>query len=897
MTTPKSTIGRWTSDVGHWTLLLLAWALCLYHLGAQSFWYDEGYCAYVATFSPLQIIRWTAREFTPPLYHSLLALWLPLAGWTEFAARFLSTWMNVLMTAGMVRLGRELHSRTAGLLAGLLAACSPFYIWHAQDTRMYTPQALFGLLATLFLLRALRKPKQWSLWISLALLDVLTLYTHTTGGFLLIFHALLILVAGIWSPERFILWKRGGLALTGAALAWLPWLIYALPFVGENAGYWAGQLNWQFIISGAWRGFVTGGMMDKAEEAAALLVWGAACLGGIVALLIFSAGKRWKVTLFLLAYFAAPVAAMALLFRSVAKFSPRYLILASPPLFLLPAIGAAELLHRAGWRQALGALFLAALMTTAGLGLHNLYFDLAYAKADFRTAARLVQEQMAADEIVLIVPGHTFPVWQYYFGPDDWVAFPDDPILDVRHILHYRNTVGQINDLLENYSGVWLVEWEPWVADPTDLVIHLLEQVGEEIPLTNEPVGLQLIHYRLLSEPILLPSQPAVSSSLDSSLDLPLSLVGCDLPQQIQGNKELQAGCYWKAQDTLPHHLSVSARLVDTAGVEWGRADSAISGLYLVAGRWPLEEPVLGRYDLQPLPGIPPGDFYQLQLRLYEPDGATHGAATVGPVTIAPPSRPFTVQTSSTLTHLGGLALETVRVTPLQALPGREVRVEAEWHVTGPFHEPHLMLEGSTDEIPLLPQPGATAAWEMGDRYRTVTRAPISPHALGGPTELRAISEDGEILLETVQVNITRTFVLPVEAQPMSYWLGDAISLAGVQIATTDRMAEVVLYWRPDTFVDQSYTVFVHAVGPDGQIYAQADALPQAGRHPTDHWLPGEVIADPYQLELLADAPLGEYHILAGLYDLITGDRLPVTDAAGGSVSQDAIVIGSFKVY
>ncbi|HEY72305.1 MAG TPA: hypothetical protein G4N99_03455, partial [Thermoflexia bacterium] len=71
--------------------------------------------------------------------------------------------------------------------------------------------------------------------------------------------------------------------------------------------------------------------------------------------------------------------------------------------------------------------------------------------------------------------------------------------------------------------------------------------------------------------------------------------------------------------------------------------------------------------------------------------------------------------------------------------------------------------------------------------------------------------------------------------------------------------------------------------------------LPQAGRHPTDHWLPGEVVADPYRLELPADAPAGEYRVLAGLYDLVTLERLPVTDANGSPVPDDAILIGTFR--
>ncbi len=903
----------------------MAWALRLYRLDAQSFWYDEGYAVYIASLGSAEALFWSSRDFVPPLHSQVLALWLPLTGWTEFAARFLSVWTGTLMVAGMIRLGEDLHSRSAGFLAGLLAALSPFYVWYSQEARMYMCQALFGLLATVILVWALRRPKRWWRWVGLALLDALTLYSQATGGFLIAFHGLVILASGLRRAGRMRL-VRGGLALAGALALWLPWLVYTLPLVGENArpsavgGYWAGRLNWQFVVSGAFQGFVTGQMMGEVAEKMALAVWGVAGLVGLL-LLVFSSSRGRKTALFLLAYFAVPVASMAWLFQNVPKFSPRYLIVASPPMFLLPAVGIATLLRCSGTltvrsfsgaRRALGGLIIGTLVTTTGLGLGNLYFNPAFAKTDFRTAARLVREQIAPDEVVMIVPGHIFPVWQFYFGSEEWVALPDDPILDIRHILHYRNTVERLNQWLDGRSGVWLVEWDPRVVDPTDLVIHLLEQVGKEMPLPEEPVGLRLRHYWLDTSPLAggiegdlpLPPEPAVSPPMDSSphdtLDLPLGLIGCALPQQVRGDEEIRVGCYWEAQDTLPHHLSVSARLLDAAGVEWGRADTAISGPHLVAGRWPLDEPVLGRYALRPFPGIPPGDFYRLELLVYQPDGTGHGTVAAGPVVVDRPFSPFTGTLSSSQVpagRLGGLFLEAANVHPEQVLPGEEVQVEAIWRVTAPFHEPSLVVEGSADETLLLPEPGATGAWEVGDRYRTISRVPVSPHTLGGLTTLWAVSEDGEIPVGMVRVDVTRTFTLPTGIQPMDYRLGDVISLAGTRLSVgTGEMAEVVLYWRAEAFVDKSYTVFVHLVGPDGQIYAQADTPPRAGRHPTTHWLPGEVVADTYRLEQPAGTPSGEYRVLAGLYDLITLDRLPVTDAAGSPVPNDAILIGSWQV-
>ena len=44
-------------------------------------------------------------------------------------------------------------------------------------------------------------------------------------------------------------------------------------------------------------------------------------------------------------------------------------------------------------------------------------------------------------------------------------------------------------------------------------------------------------------------------------------------------------------------------------------------------------------------------------------------------------------------------------------------------------------------------------------------------------------------------------------------------------------------------------------------------------------------------LPALSDAPLGPYHIAVGLFDLATGLRLPIFDAAGNELPNQQIVL------
>lgn len=100
--------------------------------------------------------------------------------------------------------------------------------------------------------------------------------------------------------------------------------------------------------------------------------------------------------------------------------------------------------------------------------------------------------------------------------------------------------------------------------------------------------------------------------------------------------------------------------------------------------------------------------------------------------------------------------------------------------------------------------------------------------------------------------------------------------------------SRLTLYWRPDRPTAVDYTVFVHLLGQDGQILAQADGPPLAGHWPTSAWLAGRIVQDSRPLPL----PAGAFGRLAvGLYEPASGERLPAFDANGERLANDAVVL------
>lgn len=98
----------------------------------------------------------------------------------------------------------------------------------------------------------------------------------------------------------------------------------------------------------------------------------------------------------------------------------------------------------------------------------------------------------------------------------------------------------------------------------------------------------------------------------------------------------------------------------------------------------------------------------------------------------------------------------------------------------------------------------------------------------------------------------------------------------------------VTLTWQGLAGMSEDYTVFVQLLDAADRIVGQVDAWPVQGTRPTSAWQPGEVVVDPYIVQLNPDippvSPGDVYRLHVGLYLLSTGQRLPVMDEAGNAV-------------
>ncbi len=115
-------------------------------------------------------------------------------------------------------------------------------------------------------------------------------------------------------------------------------------------------------------------------------------------------------------------------------------------------------------------------------------------------------------------------------------------------------------------------------------------------------------------------------------------------------------------------------------------------------------------------------------------------------------------------------------------------------------------------------------------------------------------------------------FLPPSAANPLNIQFDAGISLVGYTL-TSDRLT---LVWATESPVAADYTVFVHALAPDGYQVTGHDA---PTRPPTSQWKPGQRIVDVHTFDIPADRPIS---LVAGMYLPATGNRLGIKSAAFG---------------
>ncbi len=113
--------------------------------------------------------------------------------------------------------------------------------------------------------------------------------------------------------------------------------------------------------------------------------------------------------------------------------------------------------------------------------------------------------------------------------------------------------------------------------------------------------------------------------------------------------------------------------------------------------------------------------------------------------------------------------------------------------------------------------------------------------------------------------------------QPVARF-ANGMALAAAAATVQDGQLVVDLTWLAETAVfppGEATAAFVHVAAPDGLI-GQADALPGGAAWRADWWQPGLLVAEKRVIELERPFDPSQHHIVVGLYNSQSGDRVPL---------------------
>jgi len=406
------------------------------------------------------------------------------------------------------------------------------------------------------------------------------------------------------------------------------------------------------------------------------------------------------------------------------------------------------------------------------------------------------------------------------------------------------------------------------------------------------------------------PNSPTQSTQIEVSSDLRLigiQVENATLAQtawRVAPNQDvLPLDVVWFVRDQIREQPFVW-RLVGDDGRAWAtRAQLSRFGTGF-PNAWAANEIVRDHFEL-PLDFAMPVGKYQLQVGL----GASPRFAQVGFIELTQPLR--APSEPSITRRADALVGDRVRLlganVPARANPGEHLPVKLFWRAEREVFEDFTVFAQLLDrEGKLLAQhdgiPHAgflpTMLWYPGRIVEDARTLAIPRDATPGVYRLHAglyrfdslerlpVNESdesvdlGEVKIAVSAPNKPRT---TLNAQ-----LGDVIRLDGFDADARVRAGQtfaLTLHWQALNAPQKDYKVFVHVLDANDQVVAQQDNAPRQNYYPTRIWDAGERVPDAHTLNV----PPGKYTILVGMYDPVSGERLPAFDAQGHELSNRAI--------
>lgn len=922
------------------SLVLVAFTLRIAELDARSLWLDESFTLLRINGSWAEMVTNTVMrqgvfttDLNPPLYFAMLKLWREWSGNSVFALRvFSASWATLIVPLTYI-LGRRLFaSAGVGAFAAVLATLCPAYQWYAAELRMYAMMACLGATSSYFLYRAVQSEMQRSLWFSAWLLvTAASLFTHFSFIGLTLGQFALLLIAGLSRIRRLSdlrlshrTWLVAGMALLALVVlltAGSPTIARAAQLAGD--ALWAprgqGAPPLDFIreiigatIFGLNAGDPTGG-------------WLVAFVGLLIVLgvcLPFSRRHRMA-RMLLVAAIAAPVLfwlSLSYLIENYPSF--RYVI------FIVPAlhIAVAHAIYAMPWRdgaaveerpsilqamrvprRVVGVGLLIAVVCASAFGLAFTFARTPTWQDDWRSMANYLRQQWQPGDVIVInlnTPEVLLPVYLRDLPApiatvNEWASHPTQDlrrtIADQYRRVWYANTGGD-----EGYQN----------REAQAILTPYLLRSRVSFPARTTII--ELLEYDL--HPVVVQTLPEAARPVAGSPADQTAIAGYAIepgnPYHTHANFRLTL--YWRrgaAGDLASHNVVVRLHTANETWLDW-----VLPAKLVNHPAWWHEQMLYRVSYIVPVPLGLPSQPYTLELQVRagdkgEPIQTFSEALTPGDLNCCIRIVQWpTDKINPTWRADDGTLF--IAEHPSVVRPGEPMPVVLTWQPARDGLAPwqtrlalRRILGGdlaTTQRIAGTPD-FPVGAWPAGEwvRDQYVLDVPFSARPGWYLLQLERWRDGRRVddaFLGLVHLeDYPRTPVTTQVQHPVRARVGE-LSLLGYSVngpVVRGRTYDFITHWRVEQTPARDGVLFLHMVGPNGQLISQDDNPPivDGKLRSTLTYRAGDGIDQTHRLSLPGDLPAGEYKLFAGIYDREGGLRWPAQQD-GRPARDDLILVG-----
>ena len=492
-------------------------------------------------------------------------------------------------------------------------------------------------------------------------------------------------------------------------------------------------------------------------------------------------------------------------------------------------------------------------------------------------------------------------------------------------------------------DAVYASSWEqaPYIRS----FAERMGALAERIDVSNSRGGELMVAFRVKANDLPDPARPleslaergfgvlpgtTASSRLPARFGSGVGLLGYSLPESIPAGGARPVTLFWQATDRIRDDYTVFLHVVDDRGRRWGQDDRRPNqggyptvawdkGDVIIDQYWPALDPCAPAVPMNLLAGL---YNWKTQERLIVADSGLD-ALPLGRVDVVPPTQ-LTLRDKKpgqVLDHdFGSLRLLGTDGLPDEAISGDNLPVNLYWHALGDIGQDHtwqLALRArdasqtaNERDVANLAPSVPTSQWVKGNEFCSHHDITVSPETTAGTYDV-VLSVPGpdndQVSLGTIRVpGLTRSFALPEAQYPFFTRSAPGDAVGGIQMGQNVRLLgydlpenrrkpgqplALTLYWQAVGSVPADYKTFVHVLDDQEALRGQSDSAPVAGTRPTSGWLPGEVISDTINVPLAPDLKPGTYRLELGMYQPLTGQRLPVLDQAGQRLPGDRLLL------